>query len=121
MGAKYVKLYINAFNDEKVMKIEYRFGLNTGFGLYVKLLLIMCESDDHKIHKKDMSIYAMRLHMKEQDLTDYLDHCIEINLFDRDKSGYYSSRFMVEMVKADGISEKNREKALQQCHQLLTH
>ena len=116
MGNIFIKVYKEAPNDEKVMDLEVKFGLHYSFGLYIKLLLLMCESENHRFMKCKRTANAMRLHMPEQELMDFLDYAVEINLLEKDKDSYFSTRFLEDMDKVDKNREKNKENAMKRWH-----
>jgi hypothetical protein len=116
MGNIYINIFTNAPNDEKLIDVDLTFGLHYGFGLYIKILLLMCEADNHMLMQCKCNAYAMRLHMPQHELIEYLEHCVKIKLLEKDKVSYYSTRFLDDMAKVDKIKTDNKEKAMKRWH-----
>jgi hypothetical protein len=98
----------HAKDDEKVVALRCKFG-DEGYAYYFMCLEIMCEDDKHIICLSKCTIIARRLHIQMDNLMDFLEYCVEIDLFAKDKSGYWSPRFKEEMDKIDGIRAKRSQ------------
>lgn len=106
----------NARFDDKIEKLEVKFGKFKGFSLYFWILGVMSQTENHKIQAENIKVIAYSFHIKEMELQKFMDYCVEIHLFKFCDGEYYSERFLEEMAYVDKISNKNRAKALKRWH-----
>jgi hypothetical protein len=96
----------NARNDDKVISLRMKFGME-GYGVYFAILERMRDIEDY-IHVKDYNIIAFDLRVSNTLIKSVVE---DFGLFEFTDDGkrFYSVSFLSRMKRKDVVSEKRRE------------
>lgn len=121
---------MNARNDEKILTLRSEYGWE-GYGIYFALLEMLFETDDTKLNITNIKSIAFSLNIKEKKLTEIINFCIKIKLFEKDEKFFWSESLKrrkgiferkIEQTRQAGIksAEKRKEKRQQTLNESAT-
>ena len=122
---------MNARNDEKILTLRSEYGWE-GYGIYFALLEMLFETDDTKLNITNIKSIAFSLNIKEKKLTEIINFCIKIKLFEKDEKFFWSESLKrrkgiferkIEQTRQAGIksAEKRKEKRQQTLNENATN
>lgn len=94
----------NARNDEKILELRVKFGLE-GYGLYWMILESMAETDDGKLSYKRIGGLSLGYGVAIARLKEVIDFCIEIDLLSIESDCFFSKRLMEHKDFRQKLSE----------------
>ena len=99
----------NSFNDDKILAIREKFGLE-GYGLFWATLESMSRNEGYVITPLIGGL-SLGYGVAKDTLLNFLDFCAEIGLFKKDKKGYYSQRIIEHLEQRKLFKESGKKGA----------
>jgi hypothetical protein len=101
----------NARHDPKICDIRSKHGA-AGYGWYFMLVEMLREQDGYKLPLSKCNAYAMQMQTTGEALAEFIQDCIEAELFRSDNTRFWSESLIKRMLELDEKRE-NRRKAAQ--------
>lgn len=92
----YFRHDFNAHQDPKIIKLRMRHGL-AGYGFYWIAIETMRAQQTGKLSPDDICVIAFVSGISEDDANAMMDACIDVGLFKKDKTGYWSDRLLADI------------------------
>lgn len=97
----------SARNDNKILNLRVEFGWK-GYGLFYAILETLCENGGY-IRRGALGGLSLGLNTKSKELIDFLDKCIELELFKEDINlGIYNERILEHLDFRKKLSDAGR-------------
>ncbi|MCL1933271.1 MAG: DUF4373 domain-containing protein [Candidatus Azobacteroides sp.] len=118
MANNYFSHDSNARNDEKIIAVRLKYGME-GYGVYFAVLERMRDIDNY-IHVKDYNIIAFDLRVSNSLVKSIIE---DFGLFEFTEDGkrFYSESFLQRMKQKDEKSSKARNSASKRWNAMRTH
>lgn len=104
-----------ASRDPKVLMLRSEFGI-VGYALFFMVLESMAEEQDGKINRVAIGGLSVSYGVPKEELTKFIDYCIEITLFIEDETGIYSLRMLEHKAWRKGQSDSGKKGAYKRWH-----
>jgi DnaD/phage-associated family protein len=104
----YIKLDVNAYDDNKVKIIRKYYGNMEAFGSYIFLVLKLRQESNCQLEYSDFTFEALSIDMGKtpEQVKKFIDDCIKFKLFKKDSDSFYSERLKRDKAHLDNIREK---------------
>ena len=102
----YFKHDNNAAHDDKILAVREKYGWE-GYGFYWFILETMSRNDGYIKATLERGL-SLGMMVDKILLSEYLDFCVSITLFKKDKIGYFSARLIQQLETRKVLSESGK-------------
>ena len=100
----------NARNDEKILELRVKYGAE-GYGLFWMLVETMAENENGGAKASLIGGLSLGYGVPKERLLEFIDYCIEIELFYKDEGFIFSRRMKKHKEFRQELSKKGKEGA----------
>jgi len=105
----YFKLYTSIISHRSVIRLEKKWGVNNGLGLYIRFICNLINMPEHILSEVDRDAMADLCHISLTDLNRFIDDCLDIGLLIDTGDGVGSERLIENLNDYYRKCERNRE------------
>lgn len=100
----------NARNDDKILELRSRFGVE-GYGVFWMILETMAENDIGGLKASLLGGLSINYGVNPEKLKEILEYCVKLKLFYRVNGSYLSKRLLTHKEFRKMLSDKGKEGA----------